>query len=144
MKRNSSQRRVRHVGGGKSGGRGSGGGGGDGSAPAGGGGGGVADMHLKMSKKIAQLTKVIYHLNSKNEDHEYEIRDLIFKYDAEIEQVSSARSTESWERPHWLTRWLCTLDSAGYQAPHRRVQTPSGRRSDVAHQGSVAHLRSAK
>lgn len=28
------------------------------------------DLHHKMSKKIAQLTKVIYHLNTKNEDHE--------------------------------------------------------------------------
>ena len=26
------------------------------------------DLHHKMSKKIAQLTKVIYTLNSKNED----------------------------------------------------------------------------
>ena len=25
------------------------------------------DIHHKMSKKIAQLTKVIYHLNTKNE-----------------------------------------------------------------------------
>lgn len=28
------------------------------------------DLHHKMSKKIAQLTKVIYHLNTKNEDHQ--------------------------------------------------------------------------
>ena len=28
------------------------------------------DIHYKMSKKIAQLTKVIYQLNSKNEDHQ--------------------------------------------------------------------------
>jgi hypothetical protein len=34
------------------------------------------DLHHKMSKKIAQLTKVIYHLNTKNEDHEYEIQAL--------------------------------------------------------------------
>ncbi len=27
------------------------------------------DLHHKMSKKIAQLTKVIYHLNTKNEVH---------------------------------------------------------------------------
>jgi hypothetical protein len=26
-----------------------------------------------MSKKIAQLTKVIYHLNNKNEDHDYDL-----------------------------------------------------------------------
>lgn len=28
------------------------------------------DLHHKMSKKIAQLTKVIYHLNTKNEDRQ--------------------------------------------------------------------------
>ena len=32
------------------------------------------DIHFKMSKKIAQLTKVIYQLNSKNEDHQVRSR----------------------------------------------------------------------
>lgn len=32
-----------------------------------------ADLHLKMSKKIAQLTKVIFHLNTRNEDFQIEI-----------------------------------------------------------------------
>ena len=32
---------------------------------------GFPDLHLKMSKKIAQLTKVIYHLNTKNDDHQH-------------------------------------------------------------------------
>ncbi|CAM9170484.1 unnamed protein product, partial [Choristocarpus tenellus] len=32
------------------------------------------DLHHKMSKKIAQLTKVIYHLNTKNEDRQARIR----------------------------------------------------------------------
>ena len=35
---------------------------------------GFPDLHLKMSKKIAQLTKVIYHLNTRNEDHELAMR----------------------------------------------------------------------
>lgn len=30
----------------------------------------AADMHFKMCKKIALLTKVIYHLNIKSEDHD--------------------------------------------------------------------------
>ncbi|CAG06666.1 unnamed protein product [Tetraodon nigroviridis] len=34
------------------------------------------DLHLKMSKKIAQLTKVIYALNTKNDEHEEEIESL--------------------------------------------------------------------
>jgi hypothetical protein len=31
------------------------------------------DLHHKMSKKIAQLTKVIYHLNTRNEDNQSEL-----------------------------------------------------------------------
>jgi hypothetical protein len=31
------------------------------------------DLHNKMSKKIAQLTTVIYHLNTKNEDNQSEM-----------------------------------------------------------------------
>lgn len=34
------------------------------------------DIQFKMSKKIAQLTKVIYQLNSKNEDHQVPAIDL--------------------------------------------------------------------
>lgn len=30
------------------------------------------DLHLKMSKKIAQLTKVVFHLNTRNEDYQLE------------------------------------------------------------------------
>ena len=32
------------------------------------------DLHLKMSKKIAQLTKVIYHLNTRNEDFSIDLK----------------------------------------------------------------------
>ncbi|RLN57330.1 hypothetical protein BBJ28_00005091 [Nothophytophthora sp. Chile5] len=32
----------------------------------------AAELHLKMSKKVAQLTKVIFHLNTRNEDYEAE------------------------------------------------------------------------
>jgi hypothetical protein len=31
------------------------------------------DLQLRMSKKIAQLTKVIYHLNTRNEDHQVSV-----------------------------------------------------------------------
>eukprot|EP00128_Syssomonas_multiformis_P004954 Colp12_sorted_trinity150504_noHs@26789 len=44
----------------------------------------AAEMHLKMSKKIAQLTKVIYHLNTLNDEHEAELAELTETYEAEI------------------------------------------------------------
>jgi hypothetical protein len=34
-----------------------------------------------MSKKIAQLTKVIYHLNNKNEDHDHDLADVSEQYE---------------------------------------------------------------
>lgn len=70
------------------------------------------DLLLRMSKKIAQLTKVghqtfpdscthlqrltallpqllqvIYHLNNKNEDCEFDMQELADQYESEIEQV---------------------------------------------------------
>lgn len=45
------------------------------------------DLHHKMSKKIAQLTKVIYHLNSKNEEHNDDLTSLADAYETEIDGV---------------------------------------------------------
>jgi hypothetical protein len=45
------------------------------------------DLHHKMSKKIAQLTKVIYHLNTKNEDHALEIEQLNSNHQMEVQQI---------------------------------------------------------
>jgi len=48
---------------------------------------GFPDFHHKMSKKIAQLTKVIYQLNTKNDDHTFQIQQLSNTYENEIEEV---------------------------------------------------------
>jgi K+/H+ antiporter YhaU regulatory subunit KhtT len=48
---------------------------------------GFPDFHHKMSKKIAQLTKVIYALNTKNDDHEYQLKSLADTYESEIEEI---------------------------------------------------------
>ena len=45
------------------------------------------DLHHKMSKKIAQLTKVIYHLNTKNEDHAVEMEQFAANHQMEIQQI---------------------------------------------------------
>lgn len=47
----------------------------------------LPDLQLRMSKKIAQLTKVIFQLNTKNEDHELDMQDMADAYEAEIEQM---------------------------------------------------------
>ncbi|XP_046877089.1 protein FAM184A isoform X4 [Hypomesus transpacificus] len=45
------------------------------------------DLHLKMSKKIAQLTKVIYALNTKNDEHEAAIATLKEAHEEEVQQI---------------------------------------------------------
>ena len=70
------------------------------------------DLHHKMSKKIAQLTKVlffvgltekctqsltcsfqvIYHLNSKNEDHQDDLTSLTDAYETEIDTILKVSS----------------------------------------------------
>ena len=45
------------------------------------------DLHHKMSKKIAQLTKVIYHLNTKNDMHDAEVQGVQDLYESEIDEI---------------------------------------------------------
>ena len=45
------------------------------------------ELHLKMSKKIAQLTKVVYALNTKNDEHEAQISCLQEAHDMELKKV---------------------------------------------------------
>ncbi|KAG9402123.1 hypothetical protein AC1031_007824 [Aphanomyces cochlioides] len=47
-----------------------------------------ADLQLKMSKKIAQLTKVIFHLNTKNEDAASELQATMVSHRRECDQVA--------------------------------------------------------
>jgi len=54
---------------------------------AGGGAENFPDLHHKMSKKIAQLTKVIYHLNTRNDDHEQEMAALAAQHESEINGI---------------------------------------------------------
>eukprot|EP00794_Sanderia_malayensis_P005689 gene5689-6390_t len=46
------------------------------------------EMHIKMSKKIAQLTKVIYSLNSKNDEHEEIFESLKNAHEEELQKVA--------------------------------------------------------
>ncbi|XP_067866878.1 protein FAM184A-like [Heterodontus francisci] len=45
------------------------------------------DMHLKMSKKIAQLTKVIYALNTKSDEHEASLQAIKEAHQEEIQHI---------------------------------------------------------
>ena len=45
------------------------------------------ETHYKMCKKIAQLTKVIFHLHTKTEESDYSLRDLANSYKLQIDEV---------------------------------------------------------
>lgn len=66
------------------------------STPPSGGSTGMAmfpDLQHKMSKKIAQLTKVIYMLHSKNDEHEAELQGLEDAYESDIDKVPACPAT---------------------------------------------------
>jgi chromosome segregation ATPase len=49
----------------------------------------AVDLNWKMNKKIAQLTKVIYQLNCRNEDSDTSLRNLAGTYESEIADIMS-------------------------------------------------------
>lgn len=51
------------------------------------------ETHHKMSKKIAQLTKVIFHLHSKNEENSAMHQAIQNAYEKEIETLLSSANT---------------------------------------------------
>ena len=66
------------------------------------------DLHHKMSKKIAQLTKVIYHLNTKNEDRQARAEGLAGRTIVYVHTTGMIRT--EYTRTFWLllvhTRYL--------------------------------------
>lgn len=51
------------------------------------------DLLFKMSKKIAQLTKVIYYLNTKNEDSSLRIQLITDEYENELKETVAEGAT---------------------------------------------------
>lgn len=45
------------------------------------------DLHHKMCKKVAQLTKVIFYLNTKNDDYESNLKAVVNAYELELDTV---------------------------------------------------------
>ena len=64
------------------------------------------DLHYKMSKKIAQLTKVIYQLNAHHDEREDELKSTSAMHDNEIQYVNFLLFTQSLNhsitQPHTL------------------------------------------
>ena len=62
------------------------------------------DLLHKMSKKIAQLTKVIFYLNTKNDEYEYNLKSIISAYELEIEQLVKESNTSITKYKEMLNR----------------------------------------
>ena len=45
------------------------------------------DLHFKMCKKVAQLTKVIYHLQAQIEHNDSDVRNVAVGYEQQIDEV---------------------------------------------------------
>ncbi|XP_063165925.1 protein FAM184B [Candoia aspera] len=80
--------------------------------------GGGPGMHRKMCKKIAQLTKVIYALNTKNDEHEESIQALKDTHQEEIQRIlAETRETalqyeSKVEEAQMLQRHIQVLEAA--------------------------------
>uniref|UniRef100_A0A8C5SYU9 Family with sequence similarity 184 member B n=1 Tax=Malurus cyaneus samueli TaxID=2593467 RepID=A0A8C5SYU9_9PASS len=84
------------------------------------------EMHMKMCKKIAQLTKVIYALNTKNDEHEDSIQALREAHEEEIQNIlAETRETilqckSKIEEEQLLRKHIQTLEIAVEQ--HKRLK----------------------
>lgn len=43
------------------------------------------ELHHKMCKKVAQLTKVIFYLNTKNDEYESNLKSVVNAYESELD-----------------------------------------------------------
>ncbi|XP_059154210.1 protein FAM184A-like [Physella acuta] len=69
------------------------------------------DMHLKMSKKIAQLTKVIYALNTKNDENDTVLQSLKDQHEEEIQRILADTQKK-------VSVYKCQLDE---ESDHRKT-----------------------
>lgn len=67
----------------------------------------------KMSKKIAQLTKVIFHLNTKNDESDVHLRAVIAAHEQEIGDVVRSANTKVTEAYSCFEKIRGELDSGG-------------------------------
>ena len=95
-------------------------------------------MQLRMSKKIAQLTKVIVHLNTKAEDHETDLQEMAETYESEIETMlqDAAAKINSFKSQLEAAR-----DDMRFQEAVAKVQLRYEQERQVRLHHASAHLR---
>jgi hypothetical protein len=68
----------------------------------------AGELHHKMCKKVAQLTRVIFYLNTKNDEYESNLKAVVNAYENELDNtvkevkmgglrpITSFKSTKTW------------------------------------------------
>ena len=56
-------------------------------------------LHLKMCKKVAQLTRVIFYLNTKNDEYENNLKSVVNAYEQELDSPIKDVLSPSMHRP---------------------------------------------
>ena len=77
-----------------------------------------AELHHKMCKKVAQLTKVIFYLNTKNDEYESNLKSVVNAYESELDSTIrdvftsisrptplSASTKKPQKKPTRMTNW---------------------------------------
>ena len=93
---------------------------------------------LQMSKKIAQLTKVIYALNSKNDDQEMQLTAVQDAYEAEIEQMLKETYTRINEFRKQLDFQKQQTDFEGKLAEYQAQRQKASAKSALVDAGKLA------
>lgn len=86
------------------------------------------ELHLKMSKKIAQLTKVIFHLNTRNEDFASEFAHCKRAHALELQQLTQDAAT----KVRQLQEQLQTQTTAAQQAERQALRDKLQLQKDLA------------
>ena len=89
----------------------------------------MRDLNLRMSKKVAQLTKVISHLNARSEEQLFDLQDMSQHYESEMEVRAHPPSPPS------------RRGAAHLPTPTRRRQASASRHRHDRRPSSPAPLR---
>ncbi len=90
------------------------------------------DLHLKMSKKIAQLTKVVYALNTKNDEQDSIVEYLKERHESEMQQLLRETKSRVNELQQRIEKY--EQQKADMQKLDQRLRDESEKRTQIVQQ----------
>ena len=97
------------------------------------------ELQHMLSKKVAQLTKVIFHLNTRNEDQETRLQNMQAAYEAEIDSIVADAAGKLSESKAALDK----ASSAGREAFEKRVSVIAAK-FEAEKQSALAEFKEAR